>query len=379
MIRYLIKNNFKLMMRSVTNILIYTVAPLILVALLSSAFGDMMEKYEAGSSVKAGYLVKGDGSDPVVQQFTEMVKTAAKDSKIVLSEYPDADPKKIISKESLAGFVVFNSDGTYVVYESDDDKYGAKALEYMVGTVYTRAAAVMHPEMYTDNTASAEFPETAIDTKADAELPVYHPDFLSPIEATDYYGIIEVVFFGWCAIVCGAGIFVAEKKYRIGKKLKVSGLSETQLYLAKLIPMLMVVAISSLVTAALTVVLFDVHWGSPALSALILILSAAAATAFGLMFYSITQNAVVSIIAVFVSVWLAGFFGGSFETYMFSTSPQTLKNISPIYHINRALAELSCMGHSDYVKSAVIICIAIIFVSSVLAILAGNIRRRRGE
>ena len=371
MIRYLIKNNFKLMMRSVTNILIYTVAPLILVALLSSAFGDMMEKYESGGTVKAGYLVKGDSSDPVVQQFTEMVKTAAKDSKIVLSEYPDADPKKIISKESLAGFVVFNSDGTYVVYESDDDKYGAKALEYMVGTVYTRAAAVMHSEMYTGN--------TAIDTKADVELAVAHPDFLSPIEATDYYGIIEVVFFGWCAIVCGAGIFVAEKKYRIGKKLKVSGLSETQLYLAKLIPMLMVVAISSLVTAALTVVLFDVHWGSPALSALILILSAAAATAFGLMFYSITQNAVVSIIAVFVSVWLAGFFGGSFETYMFSRSPQTLKNISPIYHINRALAELSCMGHSDYVKSAVIICIAIIFVSSALAVLAGNIRRRRGE
>ena len=46
MIRYLVKNNLKLMSRSVTNILLLVIMPLILIALLSSAFNDMMKKYQ---------------------------------------------------------------------------------------------------------------------------------------------------------------------------------------------------------------------------------------------------------------------------------------------------------------------------------------------
>ena len=171
----------------------------------------------------------------------------------------------------------------------------------------------------------------------------------------------------------------AEKKYHIGKKLRVSGLSELQLFFGKFIPMLLVVSISSLITAGITILLFGVHWGSPLISALIVVLSAAAATAFGLMFYNITENVVVTIIAVFALVWMAGFTGGSFETYMFSTQPQQLKDISPIYHINRALTELSCMGHSDYTRSAVIYCIIIMFVSACVSIMAGYIRGRKGK
>ena len=60
MIRYLIKNNFKLMSRSITNILLFIIAPLILIALLSSAFNDMMKKYEKDGNVIVGYAVEGE-------------------------------------------------------------------------------------------------------------------------------------------------------------------------------------------------------------------------------------------------------------------------------------------------------------------------------
>ncbi|MBP5159181.1 MAG: ABC transporter permease, partial [Lachnospiraceae bacterium] len=173
--------------------------------------------------------------------------------------------------------------------------------------------------------------------------------------------------------------FTSEKKHHIGKKLKVSGVSETKLYLARFVPMLLVVVIAYVITAAITIVAFGVHWGDPLISSLIVILSGAAATAFGLMVYNITMNAAVTIIGVFACVWMAGFFGGSFETYMFSSIPQTLKHISPIYHINRSLTELSCMGHSDYVWSAIVFCLAITAVCSAAAVLAGTIRRRKGE
>ncbi|MBO7356031.1 MAG: ABC transporter permease [Lachnospiraceae bacterium] len=376
MILYLIKNNFKLMMRSATNIMMYIVGPVLLVALLSTVFNDLLEKYESEESISAGYAVSAEASDVRTLLLSEQVKAAAGESDIVLTEYPAADPEKILREEDLSGFIVFEDGGRYTVYENGEHKYGAKALEYLVSSVDQRITGAVSVVSETgSNAVSRE--NTMGSTEVDIEIS--HPDYMEAIDSTDYYGIIEVVYFGWCAILCGTGILTAEKKYHIGKKLKVSGLSETKLYLAKFIPMLLVVSISSLITAAATIALFGVHWGSPLLSALIVVLSAAAATAFGLMFYSITQNSVVTIIGVFAAVWLAGFFGGSFETYMFSSHSAVLKNITPIYHINRALTELSCMGRSEYVGSAVLYCVLIIIVSSFIALGAGDIRRRTGR
>ena len=140
--------------------------------------------------------------------------------------------------------------------------------------------------------------------------------------------------------------------------------------------MLIAVSLGILASALLSVALFGVHWGNPILSMIIVLFSVAAATAFGLMFYMIFDNLVVTIIGVFIAVWLAGFFGGSFETYMFSSHPMTLKLLSPIYHINRSLTELSCMGKSDYVVSAILFCSGIIIVCSFIAVLAGSLRKR---
>ena len=61
---------------------------------------------------------------------------------------------------------------------------------------------------------------------------------------------------------------------------------------------------------------------------------------------------------------------------MFSATSDTLKHLSPIYHANRALVELSCMGESDYVVSAVGYSLAITVVCSAIAIFAGSIRKR---
>ena len=378
MILYAIKNNFKLMMRSATNTLLFIVSPIILIALLSSAFGDLMEKYESKDDIKAGYRVDADESDMNTRLLAEQLEVVSKDNGLILTQYGDIDPEIIIQQEDLAGFIVFEKGGTYTIYENGDQKYEAKALEYIVSSVDERIAQMIinAPE----GAGALKMDESSPEAKVpEVKLNIDHPEYMEPISAIDYYGIIEVVYFGWCAIICGTGIFTAEKKYSIGKKLRVSGLSELKLYLAKFLPILLVVSVSSLITTGITILIFGVHWGSPAVSALIVVLSAAAATAFGLMFYSIFRNVVVTIIGVFAAVWVAGFWGGSFETYMFSITPQFLKNISPLYHINRALTELSCMGHSDYVKNAVIICLGITIVCSVISVLAGGIRRRMGE
>ena len=97
------------------------------------------------------------------------------------------------------------------------------------------------------------------------------------------------------------------------------------------------------------------------------------------MFQSITDNMIITVILTFSLVWIAGFFGGSFETYMFAAHSQSVKLLSPIYHANRALVELSCIGKSDYISSSILYDIAIILVCSFIGICAGAIRRRGGK
>ena len=359
MIIYLIKNNIKLMMRSATNVLLFIVTPIVLIAMLSSAFSDMMAKYESGGKITAGFRVEKDTPE-AWRAALDAFAAGLEEESLLLREYVNGEPEKILRDEDLCAFVVFGADA-YTIYQSEDHKNEGKIVEYAVGSFYERAAAAAANVNLTENAG---------------ELAIEYPEYMEPIDSKDYYGIIEIVYFGCCAIVCGAGLFAGEKKNRINKKFYVSGISEPKLYLAKLISMIIVVSVGSLIATALSGLMFGTKWGNPVLSALIVFLVISAATAFGLMAYYITDNMVATIISVFTVVWLAGFFGGSFETYMFSTTPKALKLISPLYHTNRALVELSCMGKSDYVGSAILYSVAIIVASSAVAVLAGTLRKR---
>ena len=355
MIRYVIKNNIKLMGRSPINIFLYIVMPLILIAVLSSSFDDLMKKYEGDENLKAGYRIEGTDTS---KEAVEALADIAKDNGVDLTEYATGEIKDIVSDKELSGFVVFDGD-SYTVYETEEEKEAGKAIEFLIGTFYESAIATA----------------MGVDTEA-VTISKKETFYVEPVDSTDYYGIVEVVYFGWCAIVCGASLFMNEKKYKIKNKYIVADISEPKLYLSKFAPMAVVVIAGAVIAAVLSVVLFKVNWGNILLSLLIVALSAAAATAFGLMLHSFTDNMVVTIIATFTIVWFLGFFGGSFETYMFSAQPMTLKLLSPIYHTNRALVELSSMGDSRFVSSSILFSLSIMAVCSILAIFAGMARRK---
>ena len=57
MIGYLIKNNFKIMFRNGINLVIYIIGPVIISAVLASAFSSLFESYEGASEFKAGYSI----------------------------------------------------------------------------------------------------------------------------------------------------------------------------------------------------------------------------------------------------------------------------------------------------------------------------------
>ena len=367
MIRYYIKNNFKLMGRSWVNILMFTICPVVVAAVLISAFSAIMERYEKQDPFTVGYKME----EGCIWEATEKtLKETAKSAGITFQNYDGEEPKDAIINHDLGGYVCFYED-RYTIYKSSQKISEGATLDYFItqfcDEVSTAMSSIKEGNLPSENAAE----------KADeVELSFEHPEFMKAVNSTEYYGIVYVLYFAWCAIVCAAALLTNEKKYRINNKYTVSGLSDTQIYLGKLIPLTLVVLIGTTAAMLLMIACFGAKWGNPAMVILLLLVMTTAASSMGMMFYCITDSMISTIIISFALVWFVGFFGGSFETYMFSSVPQYLKLASPIYHCNRSMVELAVNGKTDYYLSALIYCGAIAVVCSAIAIAASHIRRR---
>ena len=351
MIRYLIKNNFKIMFRSPVNILLYVLCPVLISAILISAFSSLMESYEAPGEFEVGYTVEEDSP---YAGIVSALAPVGKENGIIFNRYDGGTPEEFLQSRELGGFITFTKEG-YTIYESKSRQVEGAKLEYMISAVYN--------SMISGNVSDIRIP---------TESPVVAP----AINSTDYYGMVYMVYFGWCAIVCAAGLFSQEKKHQILDRFRVSNLSPVQIYFGRAIPIITVVSIGIGSASVISAFVLGVHWGNIILSGMVILLSVIAATAFEMMIYEITQSMIATIILSFGIVWWLGYLGGAFETYMFSSWPESVKLISPLYHANRALVELSGTGHSDYILSSVIFLGAITVISSLIAIFVGSLRRK---
>ena len=151
------------------------------------------------------------------------------------------------------------------------------------------------------------------------------------------------------------------------------------LFLSKWIPCIAVTIGTMTITILVCIGLFDIAWGNIPWSILILLLAIFAAISFGLFLYYLFDNLAVSIVGLFTIVWLMGFAGGSFETYMFSSCPEWIKHLSPIYYINRTLVEYSCMGKSDYTMPCILYMIVLTVICTAGALLIGRMRRGKSS
>lgn len=354
MIRYLIKNNFKLMFRNTWSVAVMLLGPILVIAVLSSAFSELMKSYEGVDEFTVGYRIQ-EADNSII----EATKIAGEEAGILFFEYPEGEIKDVMEKNELSGFVEFAED-KYTVYTSADYEVEGITLEYFMNKVTNEGL-----------NASLQIKE-----QAKIVLPVEQLKYMPAIDSVDYYGIIYIVYFCWCGMICATGVLSNEKKYGIIRRFQVSNISESQNFFGKFIPIVLTVTGGMAIATIITVLLYDIHWGNPFLSTVIVFLMIVAGTALGMMLYNISDSLVITIILQFTIIWFMGFFGGSFETYMFSSTSDLLKQLSPIYHGNRALVELSCMGESSYVASTVIYSLAITVICSIIAIFAGYVRKR---
>lgn len=354
----LIKNNFKLMLRNRWIFVTMLLGPIIVIALLSSAFEDMMASYENAEEFRTGYRIS---KDSIFYENIGQIKEAGKEAGIDFENYPDGEPEALMLQNDLAGFLVLEGE-KYTVYKSADYRSQGEMLEYFMEQVKSQAAAQVRNSMF-----------PPVEEKEG--LPVRKLAFMPEIDSKNYYGIIEVVYFIWCGIVSVASVLASEKKNGISRRFRVSGLSEIRLYFARWFSAVLATVCETAVTVFLTIVVFDISWGTNPLTIVVLLLTVMGAMALGMFLYAVLDNLAVTVVVLFTTVWFMGFFGGSFETYMFSSLPDSLKNLSPIYHVNRVLVEYSCIGTSDYTMSSIAYMGGITVVCTLLAIAVNYVKK----
>lgn len=366
----LIKNNLKLMLRSKWILILMIILPLITIALISSAFTEIMKtKYVVGD-FKIGYSIEKDNA-----YFGQIPKLKAllQKSNIALQNYPIEEKSQLLKDNAVDVFVVVK-EHSYQIYQETDKKRQAFITQGILSVFFynldTNKTLIDYAQQ--NNLSNERILNTLQDTKVKTKK--LYPDPLP--SSIDYYGIIYIAYFAWCGMVSLAAVISSERKSNITQRIQLSGLSEMKQYLGKFIPCTLAIVLEVLSAWGLSVLFLKVHWGNIISSAGILFLVALASSAFGMVLFQIFDNAAISIIVGFIIIWISGFFGGSFQTYIYAHLPQKIVDLSPIYYVNRTLVEYKTMGNSSYTFQCVAYLIGIITVCSAIGILLTNIRTK---
>ena len=155
------------MFRSPVNILLYVLCPILISAILISAFSSLMESYEAPGEFEVGYTVEEDSP---YAGIVSALAPVGKENGIIFNRYDGGTPEELLQSRELGGFITFTKEG-YTIYESKNRQVEGAKLEYMISAVYN--------SMISGNVS-------------DIRIPTESPEVAPAISSTDYYGMPDL-------------------------------------------------------------------------------------------------------------------------------------------------------------------------------------------
>lgn|GEM_PF-1103227 len=365
MLFILVKNNLKLMFRDKLTMFIFIVFPVMLIAILSSAFSKTLDKNYTIKPFSVGYSIE-NGSN-IEKNLPSFIKSFEK-NKISFSKMGIGQGIDKVKNESITAFIEMD-DNKYTIYKRDGLNVNTAIFENGIGSMMY---------FYDGNkTLMSYMAEKGIPIKIENENKTDNSNFVNletikvnPMPtSTVYYGIVEVVYIIWFGMITASFIVSKERKNGVTRRIGLSNANSFIVFCGKLIPAVISISIQIGIATLASIILMGVNWGnSPLLSAGIILLEIIASPALGILMAIIIKSEVLVGVIVFLSSFFFGFIGGTFQTYMFNLVSDNLTKVSPLYYINRTLVEISTMGHSDYTNR----CILLLTVIFLVAIVTGT-------
>lgn len=366
MLFVLIKNNLKLMLRDKLSMLFLVAMPIVLIAVLSSAFKEQLNTSYKMESFTIGYSVESGSS--IADSISRFIKEF-KENGINLTQMTKEEAQEKIKEDQLAAFLEI-SDSKYTIYKKEGFNVEALIFENSMGTAmyYYDGTKTLINYIKETGTYDSMLSEDFSDNGSFVRLEKLEVDPMP--SSTVYYGIVQIVYIIWIGIISVSMIVNNERKYGLDKRIGLSKASSLTLFVGKLIPAVLAVAVETGIAAVVSTILMDINWGdSPLLSAGILFLEIIAVAALGITVSLLIKSQALSNVIMFISGFLLGFVGGSFQTYMLNFVSDNLAKLSPLYYINRTLVEFSTKGYSDYVGNCIVFLLAIALISTILGVL----------
>lgn len=287
MLLTLVKNNFKLMLRDKMSMLFLIVLPIFLVAVLSSAFSQEMNKNYTLKPFTVGYSI--DAGSNIEKIFSNFIK-AFEENKITLSKMTKDKALSGIKDGSIAAYVDINDD-KYTIYKEDAFNINATIFENSMDSamyLYDGNKALMNYLVENKIPIKTESGST-IENKKFVELETLKVDPMP--SSIVYYGITEIVYVIWFGMLAVSVIVNNERKYGVTDRIGLTNASSFTLFLGKLIPSVLVVSIQIGIATIASTILMDVNWGnSPLVSAGILILEIITSSSLGILIALITKS-----------------------------------------------------------------------------------------
>ncbi|PRR82535.1 ABC transporter permease [Clostridium vincentii] len=363
MLLTLVKNNLKLMLRDKVGMLLVIGLPIILIALLSSAFSDLLNKNYTIEPFTVGYSVES-GSE-IEKNLPGFIKNF-EENNITFSKMTKDESIEQINNESINAYVdITNSD--YTIYKKEGFSINTTIFENSIGSmmyVFDGNKALMS-YFQEKGIAIEENSKSAINNESFVKLETITVD--PTPTAIQYYGIVEIAYIVWCSMMTVSIVVCNERKYGVTRRIGLSNASPLTLLFGKVIPAVITVSIQIGIATLASIILMDVNWGNtPFLSAGIILLEIIASSSIAIVLSIIFKSQSLTNVIIFFSAFFFGFIGGSTQMYMYSYVSDNIAKLSPLYYINRSLVEISTKGSSDYTVKCIVLLIAISIVTIII-------------
>ncbi|HHX62219.1 MAG TPA: ABC transporter permease [Epulopiscium sp.] len=366
MLLTLVKNNVKLILRSKISFMFMCVLPIILILILSNAFSSSLGRMVELEEFMVGYSIEAESS---IANYFPTFKEQFEENGIILKPMSQKEGLKAVADEEIVSYLTLD-DTQYTLYNKEGVDINGMVFEssFKSGMYLYDGLKMIIPYMMENQIIPTKEIISEMESLGSREPISYvkkHRIEVEPVaRAQDYYGITEIVFIIWFGVSSVVGLTNDERKYKISERIRLTNVKPIVLFMGKFIPNVLGTCVQVGIAIGVSTLLLKVNWGEHLfLSGGILLLEVIAVSALGTMLTIIIKSSLFINMIMYISAFVFGFMGGSFQDYMHNFLSEDMVRWSPLYYLNRTLVELSTKGSSDYLGATFMMLLAITIAS----------------
>lgn len=363
-IMQLILKEIKQNVRNKKSMLIMILFPIILILVLSGALKSQFDNNSIGKS-KVLYSIQSTGS--AAKGLKENIIDKGNDFNIEFIETKDIEAAKsqIKSRSEYDSLILMKDDTTIEVYKNSTYNFLSGLSESIVDTYVKRYNAIAEIA----KVAPMKLQEIMSDTNNDYTKIVSVNKDRSP-SSLDYYSITMITLIIMYASAISLYGITSEKNNRTRDRILSSPIRKYEFLVGKILGFVCIIILQMLVVILFSKFVLKAYWGNDILPVLLVLLSqiimvAGMGMGFGFIFNN--ENTANSIINFMIIVF--EFLGGGYIPIddLGGKLFQTMRNISPVNWINKAIFDVIYRGDTSNVLPAILINLAIATVFIVSA------------